>query len=197
MSARDRLLDKACELFYKEGIQAVGIQRLIDEAGIAKASLYAHFSSKDDLVVAYLQQSDATLRELFTQKVLQAPLSPRDKLLKLFDVQSEVIAKPGYRGCPFQNAGGELADTSHPARAVAASHRAWMKGIVTDLVKEAGVERPAALAAAILVLFEGAAVTAMVEGDAASSRHARWAAEQLIDAAVPHRSKRKSSGSAR
>jgi AcrR family transcriptional regulator len=197
VSARDRLLDTACELFYREGIQAVGIQRLIEEAGIAKASLYAHFPTKDDLVVAYLQHSDAALRDLFTNEVLAAPLPPREKLLKLFDVQAEQIAKPGYRGCPFQNAGGELADAAHPARAVAASHREWMKGVVTDLVKEAGVERPAALVEAILVLFEGASARGMVEGNAAPSRHARWAAEQLIDAALPHRSVRKSSRSAR
>jgi AcrR family transcriptional regulator len=192
VSARDRLLGKACELFYKEGIQAVGIQRLIDEAGIAKASLYAHFASKDELVAAYLKERAGAWEATLKEKVLDSALMPREKLLKIFDVQAELIQTPGYRGCPFQNAGGELADASHPARVVAAAHRDWLKATFTRLVKEAGAAHPAAVAGAILVLFDGAAASAMVEGNASTARHARWAAEQLLDAALPGQPSRRS-----
>ena len=195
MNPRDRLLRKACELFYKEGIQAVGIQRLIDEAGIAKASLYAHFPSKDDLVAAYLQDRATAWQDLVRREVLDTALDARDKLLKIFDLQVELIERPGYRGCPFQNAGGELADPSHPARTVVAAHREWLKRTISKLVADAGATRPSAIAGAILVLLDGALARSMVECDPSAARHARWAVEQLLasvsaPATGPRRSRR-------
>jgi AcrR family transcriptional regulator len=187
VSARDRLLDKACDLFYREGIQAVGIQRLIDEAGIAKASLYAHFPSKDDLVAAYLERRSAEWHALVDQRVLAADVPAREKLLKIFDLQIEMAEKPGFRGCPFVNACGELADAPPRVRAVSDGHRARLKALITGLVKDAGVAHPTAVANAILVLMDGAAATAMVEGNASAPRHARWAADQLLQAAAAPR----------
>lgn len=185
MSARDRLLDTAAELFYREGIHAVGIQRLIDEAGIAKASMYAHFASKDDLVAAYLEREADEARRGITADIVEGPGDARAKLLRLFDFVSHRIERTRFRGCPFLNAAGELTDPSHPGRAVCTSYRAWFTDTITRLVAELGAPRPADLAGALLVLIDGAASTSQIDAHMAPAVHARWAAEQLLDAALP------------
>jgi AcrR family transcriptional regulator len=184
-STKDRLLDTAGALFYREGIHAVGIQRLIDEAGIAKASLYAHFPSKDDLVAAYLEREADEARRGITTDILEGPGDARAKLLRLFDYVSHRLERTRFRGCPFLNAAGELTDSSHPARAVCTSYRAWLKGIITRLVGELGAPQPADLAGALLVLVDGAASTSQIDVHMAPALHARWAAEQLLDASLP------------
>jgi AcrR family transcriptional regulator len=138
-SVVDRLLATAGELFYREGIHAVGIQRVIDEAGVAKASLYAHFKSKDDLVAAYLAQRSEAMRESLSAELARIA-EPTDRLLHLFDRGVGWTASPAFPGCPFQNAQSELACEAHPGRAVLARHRAWMRELVTRLVTETGGE---------------------------------------------------------
>src|SRR5690242_20470410 len=115
----DRLLATACDLFYREGIHAVGIQRLIEEAGIAKASLYAHYASKDDVVAAYLAHRSAMQRAQVDEAFARAS-SPAEKLARLWELAGKWTACDQFRGCPFQNAAGELAADTHPAKAVIA-----------------------------------------------------------------------------
>ena len=183
---RDRILNAACKLFYQEGIHAIGIQRLIEEAGIAKASLYAHFPSKDAVIAAYLDRRGAAVRELIEQRVLaDHALDARGRLLRLFDLEAEWIERADYRGCPFQNAGGELADATHPAKAVTRMHRAWIRDLIERLARDTGAPDPSALADVLLLLFDGAHATSLVDGPGASARRARWAAEAFLDAVVP------------
>lgn len=180
-SVGERILSTASELFYREGVRAVGIQRVIDEAGIAKASLYAHYASKDDLVAACIEQRAAAWRTRVDER-LGGPGDARSKLLKLFDLGVEWISAPGFRGCPFLNAGSEIADPSHPARIVTARHREWLRGLITSLVREAGVHAIDEVAGALIVLHDGAAASALVDGNPSAARHARRAAERLLDA---------------
>jgi AcrR family transcriptional regulator len=177
----DRLLATASDLFYREGIHAVGIQRVIEEAGVAKASLYAHYKSKDDLVAAYLAQQSAAMRASLTEAL--APIAePVDRILHVFDRAAAGMATSAFRGCPFQNAESELACPTHPARAVLTDHRRWLRSLLEALVTEAGAESPARLAGALQALLEGATARALAEQSADAARDARWAASQLLAA---------------
>jgi AcrR family transcriptional regulator len=180
-----RILSTASDLFYKEGVRAVGIQRVIDEAGIAKASLYAHYDSKDDLVAACIDQRTAAGRAQVEANLADPALDARARLLRLFDLQVEAVADPGFRGCPLLNATAEIADPTHPARAVTAAHRSWLHRLFTSLAEAAGARQPADLAGALIVLYDGAPASALLDRDTAAPRHARRAAEQLIDAHLP------------
>jgi AcrR family transcriptional regulator len=183
----ERILAAASDLFYREGVRAVGIQRVIDEAGIAKASLYAHYASKDELVAACLNRQGETLRTAIEDRLRDPSLDARSKLLRIFDFQIECIGSPRFRGCPFQNTGNELADESHPASVVTATYRRWLHDLFTSLVREAGLRNPDAVAGALIVLHDGAAASAQVDGNPEAARHARWAAAQLLDSQPPRR----------
>jgi AcrR family transcriptional regulator len=186
-SVAERILTTADELFYREGVRAVGIQRVIDEAGIAKASLYAHYASKDDLVAACMDRRGQMTRCALGAKLDAAPDNPRAKLLALFDFQREAVIDPGFHGCPVQKTNAELlAETDHPAKKVTAAHRQWLLELFARLVKEAGLTSPDYVAGALIVLFDGAIATTMVDGCGANAtRWARLAAEQIIDAHLP------------
>jgi AcrR family transcriptional regulator len=183
----ERILATADELFYREGVRAVGIQRVIDEAGIAKASLYAHYASKDDLVAACMERRGQANRAAINAVLEAAPDNPRAKLLALFDFQREAVIDPGFHGCPVQKTHAELHEPDHPARRVTATHRRWLLDLLARLVKEAGLTSPDYVAGALVVLFDGAIATTMVDGDPNVTRYARLAAEQIIDAHLPHR----------
>jgi AcrR family transcriptional regulator len=118
VSARDRLLDVAGELFYREGIRAVGIDTIIARAGVAKASLYNHFKSKDELIAAWLERKDAEFSAWFVAAVERRASEPRERLLAVFDALHEWFRTSDFRGCAFLNSCAELPDPSHPARSV-------------------------------------------------------------------------------
>src|SRR5215470_15850686 len=141
--ARERLLAAADELFYQEGVQSVGIDKVIERAGVAKASLYGNFSGKDDLVRAYLDARYEARRTAIQAKVaLHA--APRDKLLAVFDAMADSFAKPNYRGCPFIRASAEMpAEAS--GRQVCQDSRRWTRELFAGLAKQAGAPDPDAL----------------------------------------------------
>jgi AcrR family transcriptional regulator len=182
MPVRERILATACRLFYEEGIQAVGIQRIIDEAGIAKASLYAHFPSKDELVAAYLETKGRGLRDAATGYLDNPRLGARAKILKLFDMMVSAAEAPTFRGCAFQNAGAEVADPTHPIRVAVGRQRTWLHETFAALAREIAGTGAAAdrLAGSLMVLYDGAAASTLLDGDPAAARHARWAAEKML-----------------
>ena len=189
----ERILSTASELFYREGVRAVGIQRVIDEAGIAKASLYAHYASKDELVAACLIKRGEAARAAFTARLARTDGDARRRVLALFEAQIETIESPEFRGCPFLNASSEIADASHPAKRVIAAQRTWLHTLMKDLVREAGVVSPDRVAGTLVVLFDGGLASSLADGSSAPARHARWAAEQILDAHPPRpRRKRRS-----
>ncbi|WP_327089713.1 TetR/AcrR family transcriptional regulator [Nonomuraea sp. NBC_01738] len=150
--ARDRVLDTATRLFYAEGVHAVGIDRIIAEAGVAKATFYHHFPSKDELVRAYIQ--DQSRRAQNAAAGLR-PSTPRANLLSVFDYMGEIGGSPAYRGCPFVNAAAEYPDPAHPVRQAVAEYRAWFRGLVhTQLVAE-GHPDPERTADILMVLRDG------------------------------------------
>jgi AcrR family transcriptional regulator len=181
-SARERLLTAADELFYDEGVHTVGIDRVIERAGVAKASLYNTFGSKDELVRAYLERRHAARRARLSEKVASLP-TPRERLLGVFDAQSELAAAVGYRGCAFANASAE-STPGGSIEAVCDDARAWIRELFAELAAAGGARDPDALAAQLMLLYDGAAVSTRMDRDPAAARMARTVAETLVDAAL-------------
>jgi AcrR family transcriptional regulator len=180
-SARERLLEAANELFYDEGVHTVGIDRVIERAGVAKASLYNTFGSKDELVRAYLEGRHARTASRIT-RYLERYSDPRDRLLGVFEAQGELFAQPGFRGCAFVSASAES-----PGEAVsraAEDYRGWVRGLLTGLAREAGAPEPERLGRQLHMIYDGASLSARMDHDPAASAAARAAAEALLDAAV-------------
>ena len=180
-SARDRLLAAAQELFYEEGVNTVGIDRVIERAGVAKASLYNTFGSKDELIRAYLTARQDAMRERILRGLAQYT-SPRARLLGVFDVMRESAAEPGFRGCAFVRASAELKPGSS-VKTVCDGTRAWMLTLFTTLAMAAGAGDPVGLARQCVLLYDGAAVSAQMDGNTGAALAARAAAAHLLDAA--------------
>jgi AcrR family transcriptional regulator len=181
-SARERLLAAANELFYNEGVHTVGIDRVIEQAGVAKASLYNTYGSKDELVRAYLETRHRSVAERITQAVDRYD-TPRERLLAVFEGQGELFAQPGYRGCAFARASAE----SHPGDLVeqaTVAYRRWVRTLLTELAAQAGVPEPGALAGQLHLLYEGSGQAARMDHDPAAAAAARAAAAVLLEAAL-------------
>lgn len=130
--ARRRLLDTASELFYAEGIHAVGIDRIIATAGVTRATLYRHFPSKDDLVVAYLTAVDEAFRAR-TDATRGQSKSADETIRAIGQSIAGDIRRPGFRGCAFLNAAAEYPEPTHPVHQAVLEHRDWLLATITDL----------------------------------------------------------------
>jgi AcrR family transcriptional regulator len=181
LSARERLLAAANELFYTEGVHTVGIDRVIEQAGVAKASLYNTFGSKDELVGAYLESRHANTTGRIT-RALGRYRTPRERLLGVFDAQGELFAEPGFRGCAFVGASSE--SPSEVVEKAAADYRSWVRSLFTDLAREAGVPDHEGLARQLHLLYDGASLSARMDHDPSAATAARAAAAALLDAAL-------------
>ena len=181
-SPRERLLAAANELFYREGVHTVGIDRVIERAGVAKATLYSTFGSKDELIAAYLQGRHDRMRER-VRGAIERHRSPRARLLAPFDVQAELAADADYRGCAFANATAEAHGAS--ADAAAAAYREWIRATFAELAAEAGARDPRALARQLHLLWDGTGQSARMDHDPAAVAAARRAACALLEAALP------------
>jgi AcrR family transcriptional regulator len=180
-SARERLLAAANELFYTEGVHTVGIDRVIEQAGVAKASLYNTFGSKDELVHAYLEGRHAAMVARITKAVARYD-NPRDRLLGVFDAQGELFAEPGFRGCAFASASAE--SPGDLVAQAADAYRGWVRGLLTDLARDAGVPDPERLGRQLHLLYDGASQSARMDHDPSAATAARAAAETLLDKAL-------------
>ena len=183
-SARERLLAAANELFYDEGVHTVGIDRVIERAGVAKASLYNTYGSKDELVRVYLEQRHAVVTARIS-KYLERYAGPRERLLGVFEAQGELFAEPGFRGCAFVSASAES-----PAAAVsqaADDYRGWVRGLLTSLAREAGAPDPDMLGRQLHMIYDGASLSARMDRDPSASVAARAAAAALLDVALAAR----------
>jgi AcrR family transcriptional regulator len=185
LSARERLLAAANELFYNEGVHTVGIDRVIEQAGVAKASLYNTFGSKDELVRAYLQARHTSVTRTITQAVERYD-TPRERLLAVFEGQGELFAQPGYRGCAFARASAE-SHPGDPAEQATETYRRWVRELLTELAAQAGVPEPAALARQLHLLYDGSGQAARLDHDPITATAARAAAATLLDAALARR----------
>lgn len=178
--ARGRILETADRLFYREGIRAVGIDRVIAEAGVAKATLYAHFPSKDDLVVAVLRHREESVLAFFRTAMERHGKRTKDRLRAFFAALKEWFQTPGFRGCAFINAAVELADPRHPGSAFVREHKRRFRVMIDGLVEEAVGEAHSKLTPAVALLVEGAVVTAVINESADAADVARGAALALV-----------------
>ena len=181
--ARDRILDTASELFYAHGIHAVGVDRLIAESGVAKATLYKQFHSKDDVVAAYLRRMDESWRRQLRSAALAAGDDPREQLLGVF-AALEHAAREGTLGCAFINAAAEYAPGS-TAHAITAEHKRAVRDWIRTLAAAAGAADPDTLAFQLALLIDGTLAATRVEGAAEAAEAARLVAHTLLDAACP------------
>jgi AcrR family transcriptional regulator len=182
--ARQRLLATASTLFYAEGIRAVGIDRLIAESGVGKASFYRHFPGKDELVLEFLRVRDREWRDWLRAEVAAEP-DPVRRPLAVFDALHARFTRGDFRGCAFINTIVEVADPAHPAHVVSDEHKRAVHAQLAELLRDAGIDDPEGrLAAELLLLVDGALVTAAREaGPDAALRARRIAAVLLASAA--------------
>lgn len=170
-SARTRVLDTATRLFYAEGIHTVGVDRVIAEAAVAKATFYHHFKSKEDLVLAYLTT------EYERQKAMLggAPGTGVDRIEAILAKLAEVSLGPGFRGCPFLNAAAEYADPAHPVRQVVDDYRSWYRDLMRDSLKASGRPDADRKADLLLLVRDGIAIAGGLGDNAAVEAGVRTA----------------------
>ncbi|WP_447037219.1 TetR/AcrR family transcriptional regulator [Streptomyces sp. DSM 118878] len=179
--ARERILAAAARLFADQGIAGTGMEQVAEAAPVSKRTLYAHFRSREELAIAYLQalvSSGNTMEGV----LIREDLSPRERILRLFDQPTPDTS--AVRGCPFIDAAAEFPDPKNPIHAYAREQKLRMVQLVTDLVAELGCGEPTALAEQLVTLADGAASRAMVLNQADYGRHARAAAKTLLEQAL-------------
>lgn len=179
---RERILAAAARLFATQGINATGMEQVAEAAPVSKRTLYTHFRTKNDLVIAHLQglvRSGDTLESVLTRE----EVPPRERILGLFDQPASDA--PPVRGCPFIDAAAEFPDPESAVHSYAREQKLRMVELVAALVAELGCREPVALAEQLATLADGAASRAMVLGEADYGRHARAAAEVLLERALP------------
>lgn len=179
--ARQRIVETAEQLFYAEGIRAVGIDRIIAEAGVAKMTLYNHFASKDDLILAVVRYREAKFDAMFDKWMRRHVKAGKSRLEAFFSALKDWFKSPGFRGCMFINTCVELADTKHPAAEFSAAHKVRFRDLLREILSEcAGVKTAESLTPAISLLVEGAIVSAVMEQSARPADVACEAALALV-----------------
>ena len=184
-TARERILDTAFRLFYAHGVRAVGVDRIIAEAGVAKATFYRHFPTKDSLVIAYLDTVDEIwTRQLHAAAEAAGP-APRDQLVGLFDALATACRGDGYRGCAFINAAAE-SETGTPIHDRTVAHKDAVREWVRALAVEARAADPDSLSRTLTLLLDGGLASGSTDGLPDAPVAAKEAAQALVTLAVRH-----------
>ncbi len=181
-TARTQVLDAAEELFYEQGIRGVGMDQIRDAAGVSLKRLYRLFPGKDQLAEAVLRRRDRRFQESLVAYTATRP-TPRDKVAAVFDFLHESFAEPGFRGCPFINAYGEMSASSPGVAAAAEAQKRSFHGLLSDLVDAAG--GPAVAADQLFILANGAMVAAALLHSPDAALEARSVALRLLDDPAP------------
>jgi AcrR family transcriptional regulator len=189
-SKREQLIDTALGLFNQHGFHATGIDRIVAEAGVARMTLYNHFKSKDELILATLHRRDEEFRNWFMRAVEDRTSAPRGRLLALFDVlgewfRGEAMGGQPFLGCTFIKAACEFTDGASAEHRAAAMHADLLHDYVKKLARDAGAVDPDLLAGQLMLLKQGAIVVAHVSGDIQAGERARVMAEPLIALQIP------------
>jgi AcrR family transcriptional regulator len=182
---RDRILATATELFYEHGIRAVGVDLVVKEAGVAKTSLYRHFGTKDDLIVAFLRYMDQEFWKTWDEVTGQHPDDARAELYAQLEWIGERAGKPGYRGCPQLNIAAEFPDVDHPARKFAKEHKRELRRRLRVIAKKLKCSAPDVLAGQLAVLINGAFVSTPMYERGEATMLLRRAADALLAANAP------------
>jgi AcrR family transcriptional regulator len=178
---RERILEAAGRLFLRNGYRAVGVDTIIAEAGVAKMTLYAHFPSKDDLIVAYLERANAQFWAWLDGAVAGVD-DPGARLVAMFDAVGRLADSPQCLGCTFQGAAAEFPDPEHPGHRVALAHKQAVLAAMRTLAREAGLRDPEVLADQLLLLMDGAWVAARMFGPGNPASRVAAAAAALVQA---------------
>ena len=185
LSARERLVDAAIDVFYREGFTASGIEKVLNAADVSRMSLYRHFQSKDELILAAIDTRDRRFRSWLRERIEGATEDPRGRLLALFDVldqwiKGDAFPAQGFSGCFFVNAAAEFHAPGDPVHRAAAAHKRALGAYGEELARAAGVAEPRLVAKRLALLKEGAVSTAHVSGDIEAARDAREIAEKVL-----------------
>jgi AcrR family transcriptional regulator len=180
--AAARILDAASQLFYAQGIRAVGVEAIASAAGVTKKTLYDRFGSKDGLITSYLRARDQRWRQWLTTFVGEHATTAQDRLLTTFDALDGWMRQEEPRGCGFANACAEFPDPQHPARIAVLEQKRWLLDYLTRLAKDANLRRPKQLARQLAVLHEGAAAARGIGIIADPAYEARAIAARLMEA---------------
>ena len=181
--ARERILETAERLFYRDGYRAVGVDTIVAESGVAKMTLYRHFPSKDDLIVAYLERTNEQLLE-WMEGLIASHRDPRAALEAVFDGVAKLASSPECLGCTFVAAAGEFPEPNHPGHKAAAVHKRAVVDRLRELGEQAGARDANALAEELLLIMDGAWSATRVFGPGSHGRRASQAAKYLIAAHV-------------
>jgi AcrR family transcriptional regulator len=181
LPVRERILEAVRQLFYRDGFRAVGIDTIIAEAGVAKMSLYRHFPSKDDLIVAYLEESNRQFWEWLNSATAGVD-HPARQLVAMFDAIEKLSVSPECFGCTFQGTAAEFPDRDHPGHQVALIHKTQVRDRFAELAHQAGLRDPDDLGDQLLLLMDGAWVAARMFGPTNPATALTAAARTLIDA---------------
>jgi len=183
VTPKDKVFQTAARLFYQHGYRAIGVDTIAAESGIGKMTLYRHYPSKDDLIVAYLKDSDHLFWNNFEQITKDAS-TPREKLLAFFRSLQEYVKTPACYGCPFLNVATEYPETDHPGHQIALEHKQTVRARFRQLAKDAGAKKPDVLADQLFLLMDGAYMAARMFGIKNPAVHLAEASQTLIDAAI-------------
>lgn len=179
---RDELVQKALKAFYRNGFNATGMDMLVAETGISKTSMYKHFRTKEDLIIAVLRLRDEHFRNWLYRRMEELAETPRDQMIAMFDALEEWFDEPGYRGCMFIKASSEFQEASHPIHQQSADHKRMLENHMRALAEKAGIADPGTLARQLLLLKEGAIVTAHLRHTENPALDAKKAAIELLGA---------------
>lgn len=185
--AADRIRKTAREMFYRDGIRAVGVDALVNQAGVTKPSLYRSFSSKDELAAVYLRDYDAEFWGRFNAACDAHPGDPQAGLRAYLSGLSVRAVQNGYRGCGLTNAAVEYPEAGHPARVVAVEHKVELRRRLAAMAAEMGAPDPAKLGDGLLLLIEGAFVSSQLFGEGGPAARVADMADLLIDAHLGRR----------
>ena len=184
LGARDRILETAFRLFYANGIRGVGVNTIIAESDVAKDTLYKHFKSKDELVLAYLDRADVEWLGALRTAAQAAGPRPRDQRGGMFDALESACRQEGYHGCAFINAAAEVPPGS-PVHTRTVAHKRAVRDWVHELAAQAGAGDPGALTGGLTLILDGALAAGVLDADPGVPAAAGRAAAALVDAVCP------------
>ena len=183
-SARERLVETAIDLFYQEGIRAIGIDTVVERSGVSKSSLYRTFASKDELIAAFAEEQDRRFWQWWDETVRRHDGAPRAQLDALLAGVADQIASPQFRGCPFINLATEFPQPEHPGTAVACRNKEEMRRRLYNLGEELGARDPHRLGDQLALLIDGAYGRSITLGAAGLNRELIEIARLLINAQI-------------
>lgn len=184
LSKREQIVTEAQKLFYKNGFNATGVDRVIAAAGVSKKTLYNHFKSKDELILATLRKRDELFRNNLMRETERLGNTPKERLLTIFDALGTWFHEKDFTGCMFINAAAEFPEADNPSHIVSAEHKRLVCDYVRDLAAQANAQNPEELSKQLNLLMEGAIVEAHVCGNKDAASRAKTMAEVFVNLAL-------------